>query len=165
MSDLWCSFCMWPESQNIMDCALLSSFFVVGVLSNTFSRALLGLIRWSPSCPLRLSIFSNVNDIKLNVLLKQWICIEHWIWIAANWQFPCENNSKRTKSCPVSRADMNEPSRQRFTRAHPSEPELPSAIKCFLNIVHIRLNASWKQWICIEHLIWIPMQLTVLIRE
>jgi len=46
----------------------------------------------------------------------------------------------------------------RFTRTHPSEPELPSSIKYFFNIfsniMHIRLNI--KQWICIEHWIQIP---------
>ena len=31
--------------------------FVATVLSNTFARSLLGLIHWSPSCPLQLSIF------------------------------------------------------------------------------------------------------------
>jgi len=30
---------------------------------------------------------------------------------------------------PVTRANMVEPSMQRFTQAHPLEPELPSAIK------------------------------------
>jgi len=32
--------------------------FATTALSNTFSRSLLGLIHWSPSCPLQLSIFS-----------------------------------------------------------------------------------------------------------
>ena len=27
-----------------------------------------------------------------------------------------------------------------FTRAHPLDPELPSAIKYFFNLIHIRLN-------------------------
>jgi len=43
--------------------------------------------------------------------------------------------------------------RLRFTRAHPLKPELPSAISIFLNIIHIRLNAFLKQWVCTEH--WI----------
>jgi len=53
--------------------------FIVMVLLNTFARALLGLIQWSPSCPLQLSIFSKLINIKLNAFLKQWVCIEHWI--------------------------------------------------------------------------------------
>jgi len=32
--------------------------FATTALSNTFVRSLLGLIHWSPSCPLQLSIFS-----------------------------------------------------------------------------------------------------------
>ena len=32
--------------------------FETTALSNTFARSLLGLIHWSPSCPLQLSIFS-----------------------------------------------------------------------------------------------------------
>ena len=32
--------------------------FATTALSNTFARSLLGLIHWSPSCPLQLSIFS-----------------------------------------------------------------------------------------------------------
>jgi len=43
--------------------------------------------------------------------------------------------------------------RSLFTRAHPLKPELPSAIKYFFNLIHIRLNAFLKQWVCIEH--WI----------
>ena len=43
--------------------------------------------------------------------------------------------------------------RSRFTRAHPLEPELPSAIKYFFNLINIRLNVFLKQWVCIEH--WI----------
>jgi len=53
--------------------------FVATVLSNTFARALLGLMHWSPSCPLEFSIFSNLIHIRLNVFLKQWVCIEDWI--------------------------------------------------------------------------------------
>jgi len=43
--------------------------------------------------------------------------------------------------------------RSLFTRAHPLEPELPSAIRYFFNLIHIRLNVFLKQWVCIEH--WI----------
>jgi len=32
-------------------------------------------------------------------------------------------------NCPLTQANTNEPSTQKFTRAHPLEPELPSAIK------------------------------------
>ena len=32
--------------------------FATTALSNTFARSILGLIHWSPSCPLQLSIFS-----------------------------------------------------------------------------------------------------------
>ena len=48
-------------------------------LSNTFARFLLGLIHWIRSCPLQLSIFFNLINIRLNVFFKQWVCIEHWI--------------------------------------------------------------------------------------
>ena len=43
--------------------------------------------------------------------------------------------------------------RSLVTRAHPLEPELPSAIKYFFNLINIRLNVFLKQWVCIEH--WI----------
>jgi len=59
--------------------------FVATVLSNMFPRVLLALIHWSPSCPLQLSIFSKLIHIKLNVFLKQWVCIEHWTWIPIQW--------------------------------------------------------------------------------
>ena len=49
--------------------------------------------------------------------------------------------------------------------AHLLEPELPSAIKYFLNFIHIRLNVFLKQWVCIEHWIWIPIQWTIPIWE
>jgi len=55
--------------------------------------------------------------------------------------------------------------RSLFTRAHPLEPELPSAIKYFFNLINIRLNVFLKQWVCIEHWIWIPIQWTVPIPE
>ena len=51
--------------------------FVATVLSNTFARSLLGLIHWSPSCPLQLSIFFNLIHNRLNAFLKQWVCIEN----------------------------------------------------------------------------------------
>ena len=42
--------------------------------------------------------------------------------------------------------------RSLFTWAHPLEPELPSAIKYFFDLIHIRLNVFFlKQWVCIEH--------------
>jgi len=50
---------------------------VAMVLSNTFARAFLALIRQNPSCLLQLSIFPNLMHIRLNVFLKQKICIEH----------------------------------------------------------------------------------------
>jgi len=37
--------------------------------------------------------------------------IEHWIWIQSNGLFPFENNFKRTINCPVTRANMNKPSK------------------------------------------------------
>ena len=43
--------------------------------------------------------------------------------------------------------------RSLFTRSHPLEPELPSAIKYVFNLIHIRLNVFMKQLVCIEH--WI----------
>jgi len=52
--------------------------FVATVLPNKIARVLLALIHWNPSCPLQLSIFSKLIHIKLNVFLKQWVCIERW---------------------------------------------------------------------------------------
>ena len=52
-----------------------------------------------------------------------------------------------------------------LNRAHPLEPKLPSAIKYFFNLIHIKLNVFLKQWVCIEHWIWIPIQWTVPIQE
>ena len=53
--------------------------FATTALSNTFARSLLGLIHRSPSCPLQFKYFFNLIHIRLNVLLKKWVCIEHWI--------------------------------------------------------------------------------------
>ena len=53
--------------------------FATTALSNTFARSLLELIHWSPSCPLTIKYFFNLIHIRLNVFLKQWVCIEHWI--------------------------------------------------------------------------------------
>jgi len=55
--------------------------------------------------------------------------------------------------------------RSHISRAHPLEPELPSAIKYSFNLINIRLNVFLKQWVCIEHWIWIPIQQTVPIPE
>jgi len=41
--------------------------------------------------------------------------------------------------------------RSRFTWVHPSEPELPYAIKYFLKLNLYRIGRFLKQWICIEH--------------
>jgi len=53
---------------------------VARVLSTSFARALLGLIRLSPSCSLQLGIqvFFNIIHIRLTVFFKQQICIERW---------------------------------------------------------------------------------------
>jgi len=53
--------------------------FVTTLLSNTFAYTLLGLIHWSPSCALKVFIFSNLIHIRLNCFFRQWVCIEHWI--------------------------------------------------------------------------------------
>jgi len=49
--------------------------FVVGVLSTLFPRALPGLVRYSPSGPMPLSIFLNipVSHIRLNVFWSNWV--------------------------------------------------------------------------------------------
>jgi len=41
--------------------------FLVGILSTPFSRALLGLIHKSPSCPMQLRNFLNIIHIGSNV--------------------------------------------------------------------------------------------------
>jgi len=74
--------------------------FVVGVLATSLARALLGLIRQSPSCHLQLSILKNIIHIGLNVVLKQWTCIE----FQPNGQFPFVNNFERTINYPATRA-------------------------------------------------------------
>jgi len=45
---------------------------------------------------------------------------------------------------------MNEPSTQRFPRAHSLEPELPSAIQYFLKYNPYEIEYFLKQLICIE---------------
>ena len=67
--------------------------------------------------------------------------------LAIRMQFAGDVNKK------ISFATMalsNTFARSLFTRAHPLEPELPSAIKYFFNLIHIRLNVFFKQWVCIE---------------
>ena len=86
---------------------------VAAVLSNTFARAFLALIRQNPSCLVQLSIFPNLMHIRLNVFLKQWICIEHFEF-QSNGCFAFKNNFKRTINCLVTRANMNESSTQRI---------------------------------------------------
>jgi len=104
----------WPSAFNLQVTWIKKISFVATVLSNAFARALLGPIHWSPSCPLQLSIFSNLIHIRLNVFLKQWVCIEHWIWIPIQWTVPIREYFKRTINCPVTRANMNEPKTQRL---------------------------------------------------
>jgi len=51
--------------------------FVETVLSNTFACSLLGLIHWSPSCPLQLIVF-QFNSYQIECFFEvQWVCIEH----------------------------------------------------------------------------------------
>jgi len=50
----------------------------------------------------------------------------------------------------------------RFTQAHPLEPELPHAIKCFLKHNSYRTECFWFS---IQHWIWSPIQWTVPFRE
>jgi len=52
-----------------------------------------------------------------------------------------------------------------FSRAPTDEPELPSAIKDFLKYNSYQIEYFLKQWICIEHSLWIPIQWTVSFRE
>jgi len=40
-----------------------------------------------------------------------------------------------------------------FTRAHPLDPELPSAIKYFFQFNSYQIECFSKRWVCIEH--WI----------
>ena len=47
-----------------------------------------------------------------------------------------------------------------FIQAHPSESELPYAIKYFLKHNSYRIECFLKQWICIECWIWRPIQET-----
>jgi len=84
--------------------------FAADILPTSFARALLGLIRKSPSLYLESSTLKNIIHIRLNVFLQQYIYIEHWIWIAIYAQFPFENNFNRNVKFPVTRANINEPS-------------------------------------------------------
>ena len=52
----------------------------------------------------------------------------------------------------------------RFTRAHPLEAELSSAIY-FFKFNSYQIECSSKYWVCIEQRIWISIQWTVPIRE
>jgi len=48
----------WPSACNLQVMWIKEISFATTALLNTFARALLGLIHWSLSCPLQLSIFS-----------------------------------------------------------------------------------------------------------
>jgi len=43
------------------------------------------------------------------MLLKQWFCIQCWIWTPIYRQFPFENNFSQMINCPLTRANMNAP--------------------------------------------------------
>ena len=47
--------------------------------------------------------------------------------------------------------------RSRLTRDHPSEPEMPNAMKYFWKHNSYQNECFLKQWICIEHWIWSPI--------
>jgi len=51
-------------------------------------RDLLGLILYSQSSHLQLSIFQNIISYQIERFLKQWIRIEHWICIQIQWIDP-----------------------------------------------------------------------------
>jgi len=58
--------------------------FVVGVLLTSFARALLGLIRYSSSCPLHWSIFVNTIHIRFNIFWSNGFVF----WIPNQWTVP-----------------------------------------------------------------------------
>ena len=88
--------------------------FVATVLSNTFACSLLGLIHWSPSCPLQSSIF-KFNPYQIECFLQAMgLHRTFGFEFQSNGQYPFENNFKRTINCPVTRAQMNEPKMQRI---------------------------------------------------
>ena len=100
MSGLLCSFCRWPESQNIISSRRLAQLVGFLYAFEWISRLRSAFIFFRSRHPLQyvlshftrsgssvraraalchLSIFKNIIHITLSVFLKQWICIEHWI--------------------------------------------------------------------------------------
>ena len=87
--------------------------FPVSVLSTSFTRTLLGLIHQNPSCPMQLSIF-------LNIFIWDWMFFEamdlhRTLDLKSNPMDSSHfvNNFKRTINCSTTRANMNEPTKQR----------------------------------------------------
>ena len=78
----------------------------------TTARSLLGLIHWSPSCPLQLSIF-QFNSYQIECFFEA-MGLHRTFGFQSNGQYPFENNFKRTINCPITRAHMNEPKTQRI---------------------------------------------------
>jgi len=87
--------------------------FVVGVLSTSFARALLGLIHSSPSCPMQ----SRTFLIRIHIGQSVFEAVD--LYRTLDWKTNpmdsshFENIFKRTTNCPVTRANMNELSKQR----------------------------------------------------
>ena len=76
--------------------------FIATVLSNTFARSLLGLIHWSPSCPLQLSIF-QFNSYQIECFFgSNWFAKNIGFEFQSNGIYPFQNNFKRTINCLVS---------------------------------------------------------------
>ena len=71
------SCCRWPEQNNI----------VRSRHSHDFVRALLGLMLES-ELSYAAKYFLKHNSYRTECFLKQWICIEHWIWSSIQWTVP-----------------------------------------------------------------------------
>jgi len=56
--------------------------------SNTFARALLGPILQSSSCPFQWRIFFTYNSYQIDFFTKQWIHIDHLIWLPIQLTVP-----------------------------------------------------------------------------
>ena len=109
-SGLSLSCCRWPELNNIVRSRPYLNF-----VRSSFTRA-------HPSeseLTYAIKYFLKHNSFPIQCFLKTWIYIEHWILSPIQETVLIfEMNFKRTINCPTTRANMNEPNKQKTDRLY-----------------------------------------------
>jgi len=126
-------------------------FWVVFFYKNPASRRSLEYVRsrftlahlLEPELPSAIKYFFKYNSYHIECFFEAMDLHRTLNW-NSNPVDSHHSNFKRTINCPVNRANIYEPSTQRFTLSHSLEPELLSAMKYFLDIIHTKLNVFFE---------------------